>query len=176
MGCHTWYSVPYKTDKSEIINAAQKWLNEAKHISIGHKKIYQYAIDNEIIEPVLELASFEFDCTDRDNTKWILYKDANNYFVEKYNKENGTNIENHDYNNISKLGIERYGDEPRIGGYPEEVIIHSYDEMLEFIKKGYTDQEGKHHDFYYNKDREHEIMSNIKMFFANNPEGIITFG
>lgn len=176
MGCHTWYSVPYKTDKSEIINAAQKWLNEAEHVSIGHKKMYQYAIDNEIIEPVLELASFGFDCSDEDNTKWILYKNANHYFVEKYNKENGTNIENHDHNNISKLGIERYGDEPRIGGYPEEVIIHSYEEMIDFMKKGYTNDEGKHYDFYYDKNRESDIMDNIKKFFTNNPEGIITFG
>lgn len=176
MGCHTWYSVPYKTDKQEIINLAQKWLNEAKHISNGHKKMYQYAIDNEIIEPILELASFESDCSDRDNTKWVLYKDVNTYYVEKYNKENNTNIEIYDYEKIKSLNIQIYGNEPRIGGYPEEVIIHSFDQMIEFMKKGYTDEEGKHYDFYHDKNREPEIIDNIKHFFSNHPEGIITFG
>lgn len=176
MGCHTWYSVPYKTDKKEIIDAAQKWLNEAEHISIGHKRMYQYAIDKEIIEPILELASYYFNLSDRDNTKWILYKDADDYLLEKYNKENGTNIETHDYISISKLNIDRYGDVPRIGGYPEDIIIRSHDEMVEFMKKGYTNDEGQHYDFYYNKDKETEIMSNINKFFTNYPEGIITFG
>lgn len=176
MGCCTWKSVPYKTDKKEIIAAAQKWLNESNHVSVGHKKMYQYAIDNEIIEPILELASFEFECMDRDNTKWILYIDANYFFVEKYNKKNGTNIDKYDYKKIEELGIERYGDEPRIGGYPKDVIIRSYEQMVEFMNNGYTDNEGKHFDFYYNKEREDEIMNNLKNFFTNNPEGIITFG
>lgn len=175
MGCHTWYSVPYKTDKKEIITLAQKWLNEAEHISNGHKKIYQYAIDNEIIEPILELASFETDCSDRDNTKWVLYKDADTYYVEKYNKENGTSINKYNFDEIKSLNIERFGSEPRIGGYPD-TIIHSYQEMLDFMKKGYTDKEGKHYDFYYDKNRELEIIDRIKRFFTNNPEGIITFG
>lgn len=175
MGCHTWFSVPYKTGKEEIKRLAQQWLNNADHISMGHKKMYQYAIDNEIIEPVCELASYETDCSHDVETEWTLYKDIKDYSIEKYNSENGTSIDKYDYDACEKAGIEYYSDEPRIKGYPSNVI-KSYEEMLNFMQTGFTDSEGKHYDFYYEESRKEAFMQGIKTFFTNHPKGIITFG
>ena len=66
-------------------------------------------------------------------------------------------------------------DEPRIGGYPENVIT-SEDEMLEFIKTGFTREDGKHFDFHIEEERRDRIFRHIKDFFKKHPDGIITFG
>nr|QBM02707.1 hypothetical protein [uncultured archaeon] len=173
MGCHTWFSAPYETDKKKIINLAQEWLNKTEYISAGHRKMYQWAIDNELEEPVCELATFETECNRNEN--WILYKDIRNFSVEKYNKENGTSYYKYDTFFDKNNVLESYSDEPRIGGYPDD-IIHSYDEMVEFMKTGYTDKEGKHFDFHLDEDRKEMVMNGIKTFFTNHPQGIITFG
>jgi hypothetical protein len=173
MGCHTWFSVPYKTDKKEIISIAQKWLDDNKYMSKGHRRMYQWAIDNEVCEPITELASFDIGSS-RDG-EFILYKNIEDFSVEKYNLENGTNIDKYDYEACEKANIESYSNEPRIGGYPDKVI-RSYDEMIEFMKVGYTDEKGNHYDFYYDEDRIDNVMSNIKKFFIKHPDGIITFG
>lgn len=173
MGCHTWFSVPYKTDKKEIIELAQKWLNTVDHVSPGHKKMYQWAIDNEIVEPVCELATFETDCN-REGNDWVIYKDVTAYSVEKYNLEHGTNIDKYDYEARNAANIESYSDEPRIGGYPDK-RIHSYDEMVEFMKTGHTNEYG-HYDFELDETRKEMVMNGIKQFFINHPQGIITFG
>ncbi len=173
MGCHTWFSVPYKTDKKEIIEIAQNWLNKSDHVSIGHKKMYQWAIDNEIEEPVCELASFETDTNHKDG--WLLYKDIDKYSKEKYNNLHGTNIDFHDSEAWKGINIELYSNEPRIGGYPD-TIIKSYDQMVEFIKTGFTNAEGTHFDFRYEQDRKEHFMYGIETFFINHPNGIITFG
>lgn len=173
MGCHTWFSVPYKTDKNEIIKLAQEWLDKAEHISSGHKQMYQWAIDNEIEEPVCELASYETDCN--REFEWTLYKDVKDYSVEMYNLKNGTSIDIYDYDACEEAKIENYSDEPRIGGYPERVI-HSYDEMVDFMKTGFIDEEGRQRDFYYDENRKESFMGGIKTFFERHPKGIITFG
>lgn len=173
MGCHTWFSVPYKTDKKEIISLAQKLIDNSKYLSSGHKKMYQWAIDNEIKEVVCELAAGESDCNREGD--WILYKDVKNYSVEKYNEEHGTNIDKYDSKACDAANIENYSDEPRIGGYPSNVI-KSYKEMVKFIKSGYTDEEGKHFEFRCDADRMTQVMQGIQTFFINHPDGIITFG
>ena len=66
-------------------------------------------------------------------------------------------------------------DEPRIGGYPENVIT-SEDEMLEFIKTGFTREDGKHFGFHIEEERRDRIFRHIKDFFKKHPDGIITFG
>lgn len=173
MGCHTWFSVPYKTDKKEIIELAQNWLNKTDYISIGHRKMYQWAIDNEVKEPICELASFQTDCNIQ--LDWTLYKDIYDYSLEKYNKKNKVNIKKYSEEANKLTEIESYSDEPRIGGYPDK-IIHSYDEMIDFMKTGYTNEEGTHHDFYIDDNRKEMVMNGIKQFFINHPNGIITFG
>jgi hypothetical protein len=53
---------------------------------------------------------------------------------------------------------ENDSDEPRIGGYPDNIIT-SENEMLEFIKTGYTDEDGKHYKFYFEPGRGKNISS-----------------
>lgn len=172
MGCHTWFSVPYKTDKNEILKIAQSWI-DTSDISDGHKKMYQWAIDNEIEEPVCELASYSTDCTYENN--WVLYKDAYDYNVEKYNLENNTSIDKYDQEACKKANIKSYSNEPRIGGYPD-TIITSYDKMVKFMEDGFIDNKGKHYSFYYDEDKKESFMNDIKEFFENFSDGIITFG
>ena len=66
-------------------------------------------------------------------------------------------------------------DEPRIGGYPN-AIIKSADEMFKAMETGLENWEGKHFDFYWDKDREDYIRKNIVNFFNAHPDGIIEFG
>lgn len=175
MGCHTWFSVPYKTDKKEIITLAQEWLNKAGHISEGHKKMYQWAIDNEVPEPVCELASFDVDGNGNiDPKEWIIYKGVTCLAAENYNKEHGTSIETYNYTEIDKLDIERYSNEPRISGYPDRVI-RSYDDLVNFMSTGFDNEYG-HHDFIIDEDRKERVMEGIKTFFIKHPKGVITFG
>jgi len=178
MGCHTWFSVPYIEGEEKITELAQKYIdqNTAKgYLTPDYAKMYQYAIDNKLLSIIKELAAGITNTTERDN-KWILYKDINDYSVELYNNKNGTTYGNHDrfFNDNPGL-IENYSDEPRIGGYPENVI-ESYDQMIEFMKTGFTDEKGNHHDFYYEESRKDNFMLGIKQFFINHPKGIITFG
>jgi hypothetical protein len=58
---------------------------------------------------------------------------------------------------------------------PENVIT-SEDEMLEFIKTGFTREDGKHFDFHMEEERRDRIFRHIKDFFKKHPDGIITFG
>jgi hypothetical protein len=66
-------------------------------------------------------------------------------------------------------------DEPRIGGYPD-TIIKSADEMFKAMETGLINWEGKHFNFYWDKEREDYIRNNITEFFKNHPDGIIEFG
>jgi len=174
MGCHIWFSVPYKTDKDEIAEIAQSYLNETEYLSESNKEMYQYAIDCRLIDPVCELAINALHCSRHD--EWVIYKDAIEYNIEKYNEEHRTSIHRYDSDAIYKAGIETYSDEPRIGGYPEN-IIRSYEEMMEFMSTGFDSDDGDvHYDFYYEEDRFDFIQKNIKKFFDTHPNGIITFG
>ena len=174
MGCHTWFSVPYSADKEEIVELAQKYLDNLKGSSIGHKKMYQYAIDNLLEEPILELAEYSVDGCHSEN--WTVYVDIKKWSLLQYNKSNGTNYDSiFDEAVHNKIPLEYYSDEPRIGGYPDKVI-RSYDEMVDFMKTGFTDEEGVRHDFYYDEDRKENFMNGIKTFFEKHPKGIITFG
>lgn len=168
MGCHTWFSVPFLKGKENIIKLAQKKLNENPYISESYKKMYQYAIDEELEDPVLELVS------EGHSEPWILYKDISEYSLAEYNRANNTNIEKYspEYNRIK---IESYSNEPRISGYPNNVI-RSYEDMISFMETGFIDDENKHHVFRLDEDRKEYVMNSIKRFFSNHPEGIITFG
>jgi len=169
MGCYTWFSVPYIKDKQKIKELAQENLNKSNSYSESSRKMDQYAIDNDLITPIFNLADLEH----YDDT-WVAYIDVSEWSLLEYNKLNNTNYTlQYDNEIINKL--ENYGDEPRIGGYPDK-IIHSYQEMLDFMKTGFTNEKGKKYDFYYDEDRYDIFMSNIKTFFEKHPDGIITFG
>jgi hypothetical protein len=179
MGCHTWFSVPIVTDKKEIIRLAQEYLDRDSvslrpFISDGHMKMYQWAIDNEIDEVCCELATILTDY--KVLGSWSLYQNIRYYSVDKYNRENGTK---HDYYShvfdVNPPIIETYSDEPRIGGYPDR-IVRSYDDMVDFMKTGFVDDEGIQYDFRLDEDRAEKVMKDIKQFFINHPDGVITFG
>lgn len=172
MGCHTWFSVPVITDKNEIIKIAQDFIDSQK-LSNSMKKMYQYAVDNELIHPILELSTTMYTSRFKyhDNDKWILYKDVKDWSIDKIKKETGIELDRFKYDDR----IEVYSDEPRIGGYPTN-IIRSYDEMIEAMNIGIIDEEGKHLQFYWDKNRYEKIIEGIKTFFEKHPDGIITFG
>ena len=173
MGCHTWFSVPYKTDKKEIINIAQQWLNDSIELSDDYKKMYQFAIDNELEDPICELSEISTEC--RMSDKWILYKGVKEFSLENYNKSHSTNYGIYDDFFKDKDILESYSNEPRIGGYPDN-IIRSYDEMVDFMYSGYVDKDGKKYDFRLDLDRKERVMEGMKTFFINHPLGVITFG
>ena len=174
MGCHIWFSVPYTTDKSEILKLAQQSIDNDKYFSDSEKEMYQYAIDKELKDPVCNLVMCFVDA--REYHDWIIYADVTKYSLIEYNKEHGTNYASiYEPDVYGKIGLESYSDEPRIGGYPDNVI-HSYDEMIEFMKTGFDKEDGKHYDFNYDETRIEKVMDGIKSFFIKHPDGIITFG
>ena len=173
MGCHTWFYVIVTKDKEEILELAQKALDSCK-TNAGNKKMYQYAIDNQIEEPVLELAEMEVDGGHSHN--WTVYKEVEIWSLEQYNKEHGTSYKSRfDKEVYGIIPLEHYSDEPRISGYPDK-IVRSYEDMEQFMSTGFDDEEGQHHDFRYEQDRKERFMAGIKQFFTNHPEGIIAFG
>ena len=183
MGCHTWYSVPVVTTKEEILKIAQEQVNEwAKEpwFSESDRKWYQYAIDAELIGPVCDM------CTEyktEESGKWILYMDITDFSLLQYNKANGTSYKSeHDVPEEEDEFLERYPDNPRIGGYPDN-IIRNFAEFMEFYTKGFVDKEGEQHNFYWNikqqkgeEDQRAKILKEIEQFFEKYPQGIITFG
>jgi hypothetical protein len=177
MGCHTWFSVPYvKNDKAKVIELAQEFVNTSPYLTADHKKMYQYAIDAELHDVIKELATSLGDGKDYGEP-WTLYLDITDYSLMEYNKLNGTNYKSkYDKEVYEKIDLESYSDEPRIGGYPEHIIIRTYDQMVEFMKTGFDDKEGKHYNFYYDESRKENFMEGIRTFFYRHPDGIITFG
>ena len=180
MGCHTWYSVPVKTDKKEIIELAQKFLNEHKFLGDDHKKMYQFAIDNELCDVVTELASYDIDGTSLGVGEWVVYLDERRFVIDEYNKtvEPDEQIDYYEFDKINAIGLDWCGSEPRIGGYPDK-IIRSYDEMIKFMEDGYhgtLDDKPHHYTFTFEEDRRERVMNNIKRFFETYPQGVITFG
>ena len=187
MGCHTWFYVPYENNKELTIQKAQEWLNskEADYIDDDHRKMYQYAINAQLCNVCCKLAYlYPLSCI---NIGWQIYIKIDQHVLNKYNEEHNTNYESlystiEDKDLYELLSSELYGDCPRIGGYPEN-IIKSYDEMVEFINTGYTDEDGEHYDFYHadevlieDKEALDRVLKVIKEFFTKHPQGVITFG
>ena len=150
MGCHTWYKIPAKITKEQIIEFAKKEI-EKEWYSEDYRKMYQYAIDNDLCDVCCDLAMCNAAAHYHPSEGWKLY-----------------------------LNLD-FGNNPRVGGYPDR-IIHSYQEMCEFVKEGYTDEDGKHHIFYNcnsmitdNATLE-DAMETPRRFFEQYPDGIVTFG
>jgi hypothetical protein len=176
MGCHTWFTIPVLTGKGEIIKEAQAYLDsdDASWLSEGHRKMYQWAIDTENDDVCCDLASIR--AGGRVMGSWLVHQNIESHSVAQYNKENGTDYDRYDpFFLLNPDVIEWYSNEPRITGYPER-HIHSYDEMIEFMERGHTDEEGKYHAFRYDPERLERIMAGIKTFFERHPQGIIHFG
>jgi hypothetical protein len=170
MGCHTWFSVPLEKNKDSIIKEAQKNLDTFS-LSDDNKKMYQYAIDNELMDVCCDLGYPEYSFYD-----CIIYQDIREYSLKEYNRENGTTYDSEYHDDVfNKIELESYSNEPRISGYPERVI-RSYDDMVDFMSTGFDDDKGNHHNFYYDEDRKETFMEGIKIFFEKHSEGIITFG
>lgn len=176
MGCHTWFSVPFVQGEEEIYKLAQQYVDTSPHFQPGgYKEMYQLAIDNKLPGVVKELAGLIDDCSSYDDS-WTLYMGVEEFALRQYNKENNTNLARYkDWELVESLNLESYSDEPRIGGYPEHVI-RTYDQMVEFMKTGFDNNEGQHFDFYYQEDRKENFMQGIRNFFYRHPDGIITFG
>jgi hypothetical protein len=174
MGCHTWHSVPNGATKEEIIKKAQEYLasDSSKWMTESTHKMYQWAVDNELCEPCCSLAFPENSSID-----WTVYLDITDWSLQQYNKEHGTNFESQYDAAFKKLNVqlEYYSDEPRIGGYPKDVI-RSYDELVKAMETGLIGEDGTLHQFRYDESRKEAFMQGKREFFEKHPDGIITFG
>lgn len=179
MGCHTWYKIPYITGKEEIKKIAQDAINEWKQkgqLEESRYKMYQYAIDEELICPACELATSPTDTQHEDPKEWILYAEVERPAIDEINEVHGT-----EYTRLyhllkeHEIEIETWHDDVRIGGYPDW-IIRSYEGLLEKIETGYIDEDGEHYSFYYADDNKEKALEKVKRFFQKYPDGIITFG
>lgn len=151
MGCHTWYKVPVAKGRDEVTNKIREGIN-----NLRKKDWWNEDCEKEAKESERALEEWDTDFLENDCI-------SNHYFYII----DGVPILLKHYENDS--------DEPRIGGYPENIIT-SEKEMLEFINSGFTREDGKHFDFYFEEERRERISSHIKRFFELHPDGIITFG
>lgn len=181
MGCHTRYLVPVVHGIETIKQLAVEYLNRNdSYLHSSSRQMYEYAIANDLYEPIMEMAcnNYEQKYTWAGDEEWVLYKEANHVAIEEYNRVHSTNYRV--WSQIPEgLGLDWYGDEPRIGGYPERVI-RSYEDMVDFMATGYIKGKGTEHpqhiNFYYAPERYDLIMAMIRRFFDNHPTGIIVFG
>ena len=155
MGCHTWYRKPLVNGKENVqqylrekIDAMRKkdWWNEECEKEAILSLKAIEALDENMDEELKEFLTLG-DQLKFINGEPIIFVEANNYDT----------------------------DEPRIGGYPE-IIIKSADEMFKAMETGLINSEGKHFNFYLDKERENYIRNNIIKFFDKHPDGIIEFG
>jgi hypothetical protein len=179
MGCHTWYKLPYITGKEEIKKVAEKaiekWTKD-KDISESRKRMYQYAIDEELLDVVTEIAAMGVDEYTEDIEEWVIYSDPNRKAIDEINKIHGTEYTRlHQLLKEHEIQVETWHDGVRIGGYPNWVI-KSYDQLLEKIETGYTDEDEQHYIFYYENNSKEAALEKVKRFFDKHPDGIITFG
>ncbi len=184
MGCHTWYKkvvdrgVVGDEKTNTLVNTI--FNNLSDQLTQSEKEWYRYAIDQQLVDPILsfivEFGEFAHEQFDGDYDAFMLK------FGEDYRF-------NSDYGCIRKtsewvLYDDAIGyDGPRISGYPD-IVITSYDEMMEFIKTGFVDSEGIHHTFsdwdvetnkHINGASENSLRV-IRKFFDDYPDGIIEFG
>jgi len=149
MGCHTWYKKLITNNQNEVIEKVRDVIFISKYYNW-----YEFTDLKDLFENneewVEEIAEYVYDSIDglvNVNGVFGIYDGANGYDT----------------------------DEPRIGGYPD-TIITSAEEMFEVMETGLINCEGKHFNFYWDKEREEYIRNNIVEFFKNHPDGIIEFG
>ena len=155
MGCHTWYRKPLVKGKENV----QKYLRE--RIDDMRKK--HWWNEEHEKEAILSIKAINLldENMDEELEEFLVLDD----YLKFINGEPIIFVEANDYDT----------DEPRIGGYPD-TIIKSADEMFNAMETGLVNFEGKHFNFYWDKDREQYIRENIVNFFNRHPDGIIEFG
>jgi len=149
MGCHTWYKKLITNNQEEIIKKVKDVISISKFYYWYEFKDLKDLLKNDE-EWVQEIAEYVYDSIDglvEVNGVWGIYESTNRYDI----------------------------DTPRIGGYPDTIITSS-EEMFEVMKTGLINWEGKHYDFYWDKNEEDYIKNNINEFFKEYPNGIIEFG
>jgi hypothetical protein len=150
MGCHTWYKVPVAKGRDAVTVKVREELE-----SLRKKDWWDEDCEREAKECERALKEWDTDVLEDCITNYYFYTVKGVPMLFKH--------------------YEHDSDEPRIGGYPENVIT-SEKEMLEFIKTGFTREDGKHFDFYIEEERRERVFKHIKKFFELHPDGIITFG
>ena len=147
MGCHTWFSVPFITDKEKIKQDALEELNrEDFPYSAQEKQMYQYAIEQDLDDIIVRIAI----CNSKYSNKGILHTANGKVYIDCKN----------------------YHDAFRCYGYPLN-ILKSLEEAIDFINTyEYKDRNG---DIHKCETSEHTIPT-ITEFFEKYPDGIITFG
>lgn len=118
MGCHTWFSVPFITDKEKIKQDALEELERKDYpYRAQEKKMYQYAIEQDLDHIIASIAA--------NNAKYsqlLIVKDGLLY------EEN-----------------DQYHDVFRCSGYPT-IILRSLEETIDFINTyEFTDGNGNIH-------------------------------
>ena len=149
MGCHTWYRKLVTNNQNEIVKRVRDVIAVSKYYDWYEFTDLKdlFESDEEWLQEIAEYVYGSLDNLIQVNGVFGIYKSANGYDT----------------------------DEPRIGGYPD-TIIKSADEMFKAMENGLVNWEGKHFNFYWDKDREDYIRKNIVDFFNAHPDGIIKFG
>ena len=154
MGCHTWFKKPLIKGKENIQHYLKKEIDTLRTKDWWDK--------NCEAEVPTRLEAIENISEDMDeDLKYYLGVNNSVTFV--------------DGEPIIFVSYEDDNNEPRIGGYPEQ-IIKSADEMFKVMETGLTNSEGKHYHFRWEPEREDYIRNHIKTFFEKYPDGIIEFG
>jgi hypothetical protein len=176
MGCHTRYLVPIVRGKEEILALARQFFNQSAYTD-DWRQMFQYAIDKELSEPCCNLAANmlhkDHGAYITHSENWILYGSVECRTYVEYNKLHGTNYIKY-RNSLKDTYIEHYSDEPRVGGYPED-IVRNYDQMMSLISTGVSTENGVYQ-FNIPEERKEFIYNQIRVFFERHPDGIITFG
>jgi hypothetical protein len=150
MGCHTWYRKLVTNNQEEVIKRVKDAISVSKNWDW-----YEFTDLKDLFE---------------SNEEWI--QEIAEYV---YDNITGTLIEVNGVYGIYEEANKYATDEPRIGGYPDTIII-SAEEMFKAMETGLINWEGKHFNFYWDKEREDYIKKNITEFFETYPDGIIEFG
>lgn len=178
MGCHTWFSVPYITDREEIRKLATEHILKDLKGGKRSKKWNEPDFPNNIFLKNSDdtITSYASDMIDGHTCilDGNIYMDVLDYELMKYNERTGSNISKRDYEEIDSIGLFNLYDCFRAYGYPDN-ILRSYEETIEFICT-------------YQYSGIHAIPGEpaiktfedtdqkLKLFFARYPCGIITFG
>jgi hypothetical protein len=155
MGCHTWYRKPIVKGKENV----QKYL--IQEIENQRKEHWWNKECEDEVPMRLQAIENLDENMDDDQYSWVTVNSSIRF------------INGEPQILVSADGFDT--DEPRIGGYPD-TIIKSTDEMFKAMETGLLNWEGKHFNFYWDKDREQYIRNNILEFFKAHPDGIIEFG
>ena len=172
MGCHTWFSVPYITDKEKIKELAKEEICNECYTS-DFVKMYLYAIDNGFMDVCCELAINAINRTAAryhlNSGNGIINMDIEDYALMMYCEAYNVSVNKHiDSDYINALGLDYWHDTFRVGGYPE-VYLNSFAEVLDFINK---------YEIKYNTrvDFSQEAQTSVMQFFEKYPNGNIHFG